>query len=455
MLVLTGVAMAFGFAVLVQGLTGPVRTARSGRPDDARPWTPGPRSWTSVSQVVTPVWDDAAPVHPAAAARPAGAGPSPWLAWAWHRNAALNRHACRAPAGRARAPEGVHLPPGSIWPFVAPIGLFLVFLALALGGGEGRAPVNLALASVGLLVFLVGGRRLVPRREPGVRRSSTRTTTGSSWPAQSERHAAGTGAIPEGVHLPGPSAWPFLAPIGLVVHVPGARARPAAHRGWRVHGHRRGVRLVHRRQPGVRAGGGDRTPRGARHPRSGQGVPEVGCAHVRGGGRAGHADRRCFPWFLASSRNRPRRRERGPPPTTTPFLSASTATNFDQGRIVIPADTPVTLTFQNDQAGVPHDVAIATTPTRTRGCSTARTSRASRPSIYQLPPFAAGRTRSTAPSTRRWWARSSSGRRRRHASRERSHAPPAGDRPGTSPIGGSIAAGCWSSLWRARPVARP
>ena len=67
-----------------------------------------------------------------------------------------------------------------------------------------------------------------------------------------------------------------------------------------------------------------------------------------------------FPWFLglipeqaADGGNV------GPPPTTTPFLSASTATHFDQGRIVIPADTPVTLTFQNDQAGVPHDVAIA------------------------------------------------------------------------------------------------
>ena len=37
------------------------------------------------------------------------------------------------PAGPV--PEGVHLPPGSIWPFIAPIGLFLVVLALALGGG--------------------------------------------------------------------------------------------------------------------------------------------------------------------------------------------------------------------------------------------------------------------------------------------------------------------------------
>jgi plastocyanin len=66
------------------------------------------------------------------------------------------------------------------------------------------------------------------------------------------------------------------------------------------------------------------------------------------------------PWFLSLIPEQSAgSAEVGPPPTTTPFLSASAATHFDQGRIVIPADTPVTLTFQNDQAGVPHDVAVA------------------------------------------------------------------------------------------------
>jgi hypothetical protein len=40
------------------------------------------------------------------------------------------------------------------------------------------------------------------------------------------------------------------------------------------------------------------------------------------------------------------------------MLSASTVTSFDQSRLVVVADRPLKLTFENKQAGVPHDVAI-------------------------------------------------------------------------------------------------
>ena len=63
------------------------------------------------------------------------------------------------------------------------------------------------------------------------------------------------------------------------------------------------------------------------------------------------------PWLLTFLPQQSAAGDDGPPATMTPYISASAATNFDQGRIVIPADTPVTLTFDNKQDGVPHNVA--------------------------------------------------------------------------------------------------
>ena len=60
-------------------------------------------------------------------------------------------------------PEGIHMPGPSAWPFLAPIGLFFIFLGLVLG------PL-LIVAGVGH--GRCGRHRLVCRREPGVRRRS-------------------------------------------------------------------------------------------------------------------------------------------------------------------------------------------------------------------------------------------------------------------------------------------
>ena len=64
------------------------------------------------------------------------------------------------------------------------------------------------------------------------------------------------------------------------------------------------------------------------------------------------------PWLLTFLPQQAAAGDDGPPATTTPFVSASAATNFDQDTMVIPADTPVTLTFDNKQDGVPHNVPI-------------------------------------------------------------------------------------------------
>src|SRR5262245_56766531 len=78
----------------------------------------------------------------------------PAMALVWRRNASLNRSRVPAPLPAGPVPPGVHLPPPSIWPFIAPIGLFLVFLALALGGGEGTF-INIPLAFLGAVIAVV------------------------------------------------------------------------------------------------------------------------------------------------------------------------------------------------------------------------------------------------------------------------------------------------------------
>jgi hypothetical protein len=99
------------------------------------------------------------------------------------------------------------------------------------------------------------------------------------------------------------------------------------------------------------------------------------------------------PWLLTLL---PTRAEvpAGPPATTTPELSASSVTSFDQSSLVVVADQPLKLSFNNTQAGVPHDVAIfppvdASAPPLFHG--EAITGPAS--IVYDVPPLAAGEYR--------------------------------------------------------------
>jgi plastocyanin len=55
----------------------------------------------------------------------------------------------------------------------------------------------------------------------------------------------------------------------------------------------------------------------------------------------------------------------GPVPTHEPVITASSATGFDVTEIAVFADAPFLLEFDNQQAGVPHNVAIYDSPDRT------------------------------------------------------------------------------------------
>ncbi len=132
----------------------------------------------------------------------------------WHRNAARQRVACPpAAAGRTGAQRASTCPAAPLWPFVAPIGLLLIFFSLAVGGGEGVF-LNIPIAVTGLLIAVIGAA--------GWYRDAHREYEQIDAHDHGLRLVAETpGAqpvpvvIPEGIHMPGPSPWPFLAPIGL------------------------------------------------------------------------------------------------------------------------------------------------------------------------------------------------------------------------------------------------
>ncbi len=74
---------------------------------------------------------------------------------AWVHNGARNASRVPRPLPAGPVPAGIHMPSGSLWPFVAPIGLVLIFFSLAVGGGPGVF-LNIPIAVVGVVIG--GGR---------------------------------------------------------------------------------------------------------------------------------------------------------------------------------------------------------------------------------------------------------------------------------------------------------
>ena len=306
---------------------------------------------------------------------------------AWVHNGARNASRVPRPLPAGPVPEGIHMPSGSLWPFVAPIGLLLVFFSLAVGGGNGVF-LNIPIAVVGMVIAVVGatGWYLDARREydqldahdHGLRLVAE--TGGSGAPAPV--------VIPEGIHMPGPSAWPFLAPIGLffiflglvlgpLLIVAGLVMGAAAAIGWYIDANREFVQV----EAGHAAEPLTRDPVQVFPHRL---VPVfVGVAALAVVLTLG-------PWLLTFLPQQSAAGDQGPPATTTPYLSASAATNFDQGKLVIPANTPVVLTFDNKQDGVPHNVHIEDPAEKGKYVFAGEDVKGVATIEYQLPPLPAG-----------------------------------------------------------------
>jgi len=176
--------------------------------------------WTGIldlaNQVVVPTWNDLIQYIPLLLGLliiVSVAG----VAWAWQRNAAGNRPRVPRPLPAGRRPEDMHLPGPSVWPFVAPIGLLLIVFAVVFGLTQ---VANMVLLTIGVGIVGIGlvGWYLDAKQE------YVQTEAASHGQLQAGSLAAVPGWAlqpPAGTHLPGPSPWPFLAPLGLLFMVAG------------------------------------------------------------------------------------------------------------------------------------------------------------------------------------------------------------------------------------------
>lgn len=310
-----------------------------------------------------------------------------YLALQWRRAGARNRsRVARRVAGAP--PVGVHMPGPSRWPFVVPIGAALLLFSLALpprdATGNPTGPVNLWLFVIGLIVSLVAvaGWLLEAMREwrsaaagehgPALAVALPAQTIGLApttiAAAGSALVPVGTTAVvaadrypepPPGVHMPGPSPWPFFAPIALAVMLFGLIFSGVLLVGGLIMGviAAAGWLLDAGQEYHSTEAVGHAVPR-TRDPRAvwpGRLVPLYGAVIVLS--VLGTVAPTGISWINSLTPA-----QATPTPIAVPAvpqISASSATSFDTKLLIVPAGRPFDLIFDNKQAGVPHNVKIA------------------------------------------------------------------------------------------------
>jgi len=182
--------------------------------------------WTGilefVAQIIIPVWSNLIQYLPLLVLLGLVAFVA-LLAWMWQRHGNENRSRVPKPIPAGRKPEDMHLPGPSLWPFVAPVGLLLIVFAIALGAFEsvmtmGLLLLGLTIGVIGILGWYVDASKEYVQVEAG----------GHGTAGEVSAEPPGWSLTPpEGMHLPGPSAWPLLAPLGLLFLVSGLIFGPA------------------------------------------------------------------------------------------------------------------------------------------------------------------------------------------------------------------------------------
>jgi plastocyanin len=330
--------------------------------------------WNSVldwlSQVVTPNWNDVI-----------GWLPSltflllvvVFLALVGRWWAQGGRNASRVPAKRRPAtPAGLHMPGPSFWPFLVPVGLVVMFFGLVVHPGRIPPPsldsagnptvgspvplgqvFDLPLIALGLLITVVAAVGWY--RDAGREWRRTDNPELAVVPAAPARPPQ---EPPPGVHLPGPSPWPFFVPVSLAVIFFGLIFSPAlavggvlmvviAAIGW--------YRDANHELSQVEAGHPPE-PR-TRDPERAFPTALVGVYAAIGVIALALT---FAPQMIAIANYKPT-------PSPSPSAAGGTATSavklvakdikFDLSTITVAADTPFTITFTNDDT-VPHNVAI-------------------------------------------------------------------------------------------------
>jgi len=364
--------------------------------------------WTELlallSQVVTPIWNELIQYIPLLLF---GLVPLVLLLTfgAWHRN--KPRNASRVPARLpdGKAPEGLHLPSPSRWPLVGALGGFFIFASLIFGqttqiparDASGQvvagqmttvsAGPDLVLLSIGLVIGALAfiGWFLDARKEYEV------TVAGDHHLVLAAETAGRpvVQTIPEGVHLPPPSPWPFFAPVGIffaflglalgpVLIVGGLAMAGIAAVGWTLEA-RREYREV--------ADGEHMDPE-LRDPER---VWPKRLVPVYAGIAVLSITLSLGNWMLSFL---PQTEDAvaggGPTATTEPYISASTVIAFEVTEVVVPADTPFTITFENKQVGVDHNVEIFADAAKTQVLYDGEVFPGPATKEYEVQPLAAG-----------------------------------------------------------------
>ena len=288
------------------------------------------------------------------------------LAWWWQRHAAVNRPRVPARVPSGHKPADLHMPGPSVWPFVGPIGLLLMGFSFAIGLTSSLVTIGLfalgaAVGIIGILGWYLEARHEYDQLESGAH--GGHEAHAAALPAPAAALPPWALEPPAGVHMPGPSAWPFLAPIGLLFAVAGLVFGPLlivgglimgaiASIGWLIDANRELVSVEAH---------GHATPT-TRDPE--KAFPKaLGPLYVFVGGVVLLVT--LLPWALSMLPSfAPAPPVEGPPPTREPYISATSATSFDVTEVAVFADSPFPLTFDNQQAGVPHNVAIYDGPDR-------------------------------------------------------------------------------------------
>jgi plastocyanin len=312
----------------------------------------------------------------------------------WRRAGPRNRPRLM-PRLAGTPPPGVHTSAPSRWPFLAPIGVTLLFLALVLPprdtAGHATAPVNVTYLVLGLLVSavaLIGWLREAMREwrqtalategavshavlVPGITTAALPSGTFRARPVPAQLALVPVSAPsmaeiepPPGVHMPGPSPWPFFAPIALAIIFFGLIFSPFLIIGGVVLG-------------AVAAAGWLRDAN--REWRSTENVGHAVPATLDPDQAWPRRVVRLFKWVIVVSLvlallpalgnwlGSLRPAAASPTPLAVPAkpeIAASTAASFETKTLIVPAGRPFELVFHNKQAGTPHDVVIANGPDR-------------------------------------------------------------------------------------------
>jgi hypothetical protein len=332
-----------------------------------------------IYQLISPEWPDLIALMPVVFLVILGlflAG----IAYVWFRAGSRNRPRVPRPLAAGAPPPGIHMPGPSKWPFVLPIGGTLILFAFVLPprdeAGQITFPLNLPLFGLGMLITLVGmaGWLLDAMREWRAEARTSEAVAGTlapgtqpvgALPARAgEARREAPAEPPPGVHMPGPSPWPFFAPIGITMIffglilswwlvLGGLALAIIAAAGWYLessHEYRTTEALGH---PVPKT----RDPRVAWPARLIPVYVLVGALSVGlwlGPPFLGQ--------LLAGLTPPPPGEETPPPVPAVPEITARTAVSFETNLLLVPSDRDFELIFHNEHAGVPHDVAITDGP---------------------------------------------------------------------------------------------